>query len=213
MRYDAYVFDLDGTLLDTLGDLASSLNHALARHGLPCHGVDAVRAMVGNGMGRLVESAVPGGRENPLFEDVLAGFMAHYMEHGADTTRPYPGIVETLKALRSAGKALAVVSNKSAKATGMLCERFLGGLVDVAIGESEGIARKPAPDTVLEALARLGADPRGAVYIGDSEVDIATARNCGLPCVSVLWGFRDRDFLLAAGAVRLVSRPGEILSL
>ena len=209
--YDNYIFDLDGTLLDTLNDLAASTNHALRQHGMPEHTTDEVRRMVGNGVAKLIERAVPQGLDNPDYEQVLADFKAHYSVHSMDTTRPYPGIEELLHTLKQQGKRLAVVSNKFCTATEALCRHFFGDLVDVAIGERENIKKKPAPDTVNEALRQLHADRERAVYIGDSDVDVMTAKNSGMPCISVLWGFRDHDFLLAHGASILISSPLQIL--
>ena len=213
MSYDVYVFDLDGTLLDTLGDLTASVNHALRWAGMPERTIEEIRWFVGNGVKKLMERAIPDGLNNPRFDEVYQEFRDHYLHHGLDTTVPYPGIMELLQALKDEGKQIAVVSNKFYKATEELCQHFFGGLVDVAIGEREGIRKKPAPDTVEEALRQLNADRAHAVYIGDSDVDIQTARNSGLPCISVLWGFRDQDFLLAHGATTLVANPSDILSL
>ena len=213
MSYDTYIFDLDGTLLDTLADLAASTNYALRQHGLPEHSVDDVRRFVGNGVRRLMERAVPGGADNPDFEAVFAAFRQHYMHHSLDTTRPYDGVPQLLAELRRRGKRTAVVSNKMMAATQELCRHFFADTIEVAVGEheAEGIRRKPAPDTVDEALRQLGVDKRGAVYIGDSDVDVMTARNSGLPCVSVLWGFRDRKFLAEHGATTFVESPLGIL--
>ena len=213
MSYDVYVFDLDGTLLDTLGDLTASVNHALRWAGMPERTIEEIRWFVGNGVKKLMERAIPDGLNNPRFDEVYQEFRDHYLHHGLDTTVPYPGIMELLQALKDEGKQIAVVSNKFYKATEELCQHFFGGLVDVAIGEREGIRKKPAPDTVEEALRQLNADRTHAVYVGDSDVDIQTARNSGLPCISVLWGFRDQDFLLAHGATTLVVNPSDILSL
>ena len=204
------IFDLDGTLLDTLDDLAASTNHALREYGLPERSREEVRRFVGNGVRRLMQQAVPGGEAYPLFEEVLATFREHYLHHSMDTTQPYPGILPMLARLREEGHATAVVSNKFDAATKSLCQHFFGKLIDVAIGESERIRRKPAPDTVLEAMRLLGADQQHTIYIGDSDVDIATAAACDIPCVSVLWGFRDRDFLMAHGAKTFISKPEEI---
>ncbi len=210
-EYSTYVFDLDGTLLSTLEDLTTSTNYALQTHGLPMHSIDDVRRFVGNGVKKLIERAVPGGLENPKFEDVYATFRSHYMEHSLDTTRPYPGISETLGELKRRGKRIAVVSNKFYTATQELCRHFFRNSVEVAIGEREGIRKKPAPDTVEEALRQLGVDKADAVYIGDSDVDVATARNSGLPCISVLWGFRDKDFLIQNGAETFITEPSQLL--
>ena len=211
-KYSIYVFDLDGTLLDTLGDLAASVNYALRTHGMPEHSIEDVRCFVGNGVRKLMERAVPEGADNPQFEAAFATFRAYYMEHAQDTTRPYEGIPETLAALKAQGCRLAVVSNKMRKATEELCRHFFPDTIEVAIGEDEaaGIRKKPAPDTVFEALRVLG-DKGDAVYVGDSDVDIHTAHNAGIPCISVLWGFRDKDFLLQHGAKTLISAPSELL--
>lgn len=213
MNYSTYIFDLDGTLLDTLGDLAASVNDALKCYGLPEHSSDEVRMMVGNGVRLLMERAVPGGATHPLFDKVFAAFRQHYMEHSLDTTRPYEGIVDVLHELRRRGCRTAVVSNKFDAATKELCRHFFADSVEVAIGEheAEGIRKKPAPDTVNEALRQLGVSREEAVYVGDSDVDVATAKNSGIPCISVLWGFRDKDFLLAHGATTFITRPAELL--
>ena len=210
-QFDTYIFDLDGTLLYTLDDLTASTNHAMRAYGMAEHTTEEVRMMVGNGIRKLIERAVPGGTGNPLYENVYKTFINHYLEHSLDTTRPYPGIMEMLDALKAKGRRMAVVSNKYCKATEHLCRTFFGEYISVAIGESADIRKKPAPDTVLEALRRLGASKEGAVYVGDSEVDIATARNCGLPCISVLWGFRDKDFLVKNGGTTFAESPEEIL--
>ena len=213
MRYQTYVFDLDGTLLDTLGDLAASTNYALRTHGMPEHSLDDVRRFVGNGVRVLMERAVPQGAENPQFEAAFQTFRTHYMQHSLDTTKPYDGILETLEALKADGCRLAVVSNKMMAATQELCRHFFRDTIEVAIGEHEaqGIRKKPAPDTVNEAFRQLGVGKERAVYVGDSDVDILTARNSGLPCISVLWGFRDRDFLIQHGAETFISAPSELL--
>jgi len=213
ITYKTYIFDLDGTLLDTLGDLAVSVNYALRTHGLPEHSIDDVRRFVGNGVRKLMERAVPAGADNPLFEDTLATFRQHYMEHSLDTTRPYEGVPETLAALKAQGCRLAVVSNKMMAATQALCSHFFPETIEVAIGEDEaaGIRKKPAPDTVFTALKTLGVGKENAVYVGDSDVDILTALNSGIPCISVLWGFRDRDFLQQNGAETFISAPEELL--
>ena len=215
MKYQTYIFDLDGTLLDTWGDLAASVNYALRTHGMPEHSIDDVRRFVGNGVRKLMQRAVPGGDANPDFEAAFATFRQHYMAHSLDTTLPYEGIPETLAALRQQGCRIAVVSNKMMAATQELCQHFFPDTVEVAIGENEaaGIRKKPAPDTVLAALQQLGVGKESAVYVGDSDVDIETAHNAGLPCISVLWGFRDRDFLLAHGATTFAEHPKDLLEI
>lgn len=209
-KYKTYIFDLDGTLLSTLADLAASTNYALRTHHMPERSIDEVRRFVGNGVKKLMERAIPDGLNNPLFEETFATFRQHYMQHNLDTTQPYPGIMQLLEQLKTEGKNIAVVSNKFYAATRELCRHFFGDLVPVAIGEREDIRKKPAPDTVIEALRELGVDKEGAVYIGDSDVDIMTAKNSGMPCVSVLWGFRDKEFLLEHGATTLISQPEEM---
>lgn len=213
MNYDVFIFDLDGTLLNTLDDLAASTNYALQQYGMATRSLDDIRSFVGNGVRKLIERAVPGGDNNPQFEQVFDTFRQHYLQHSLDHTRPYDGITETLGALRRQGKRVAVVSNKMYAATGELCRHFFPNTVEVAIGEheGEGIRKKPAPDTVIEALRQLGVGKERAVYVGDSDVDILTARNSGLPCISVLWGFRDRTFLAAHGATTFVTHPRQLL--
>lgn len=213
ITYSTYIFDLDGILLDTLGDLAASVNYALRTHGMPEHSIDDVRRFVGNGVRLLMERAIPDGEANPDFEATFATFRQHYMQHSLDTTKPYEGIPETLAELKARGCHLAVVSNKMMAATQELIRHFFPDTISVAIGENEaaGIRKKPAPDTVFEALRQLGVGKEGAVYVGDSDVDIQTAANAGLPCISVLWGFRDRDFLIQHGAETFASVPSELL--
>ena len=211
----AFIFDLDGTLLDTLGDLAASVNYALKACDMPQHSIDDVRRFVGNGVRLLMERAVPDGAANPRFEEAFTTFRQHYLEHSLDTTRPYDGIMEMLQALRQRAYRTAVVSNKFYAATQELCQHFFADSIEVAIGEheAEGIRKKPAPDTVNEALRQLGVSREHAVYVGDSDVDVATAAASGMPCISVLWGFRDREFLLAHGATQFISHPSELLTL
>ena len=210
--FKTYIFDLDGTLLSTLNDLASSTNYALRWAGMPERTIEEVRMFVGNGVKLLMERAIPEGVNNPKFEETYAKFREHYMEHNLDTTRPYNSVPELLHELKRRGKHLAIVSNKFYAATQDLAKHFFPDTIEVAIGERENIRKKPAPDTVLEALRQLNVSKEDAVYIGDSDVDIMTAKNCGLPCISVLWGFRDKDFLIEHGGSLFVDKPIEILS-
>ncbi|WP_455068301.1 HAD family hydrolase [Prevotella nigrescens] len=210
-EFETYVFDLDGTLLETLKDLAASTNYALRTHNMPEHSIEDVRMFVGNGVKKLMERAIPNGIENPQFEEVYATFRQHYLEHNLDTTKPYEGIPELLAELKARGKKLAIVSNKFYAATQELARHFFPDTIEVAIGERENIKKKPAPDTVIEALRQLGASRETAVYIGDSDVDIMTAKNCNMPCVSVLWGFRDKEFLMEHGATFFVKKPCQLL--
>ena len=209
----AIVFDLDGTLLDTLADLAASTNYALRSCGMPEHSIDDVRRFVGNGVRMLMTRAVPDGESNPRFDEAFSVFRQHYMQHCLDTTCPYPGIMDALARLKAKGMMLAIVSHKMQAATEELRQHFFSQYIDVAIGESAAIRKKPAPDTVNEALRLLGISHDEAIYVGDSDVDIDTARAAMMPCASVLWGFRDRQFLLNHGATRLLSSPEELLSL
>ena len=215
MSYKTYIFDLDGTLLDTLGDLAASVNYALRQYGMPEHPVDAVRRFVGNGVRLLMQRAVPEGADNPMFEEIFATFRQYYMAHSLDTTKPYENMPQVLATLRSNGCRIAVVSNKMMAATQELCRYFFPDTVEVAIGEDEasGIRKKPAPDTVDAALQALGVGKDGAVYVGDSDVDILTACHAGIPCISVLWGFRDKAFLQSHGATTYITHPDELLKL
>ena len=210
--FETYIFDLDGTLLSTLDDLAASTNYALRWAGMPERTVEEVRMFVGNGVKLLMERAIPNGINNPKFEETYAKFREHYMEHNLDTTCPYEGIPELLRELKRRGKKLAIVSNKFYAATQELAKHFFPDTIEVAIGERDSIRKKPAPDTVLEAHKQLGASKDNAVYIGDSDVDIMTAKNCDLPCISVLWGFRDKDYLVKHGGTIFVDKPSEILS-
>ena len=205
----AYIFDLDGTVLDTLDDLTQSVNHALRRFSMPQRRRDEIRMMVGNGVGMLIAKAVPEGTQQGVTMQVLEAFREYYLQHSLDNTRPYPGILELFARLRRQGSKIAIVSNKLQPAVTALVERFFAEYVDVAIGERVGLRRKPAPDMVLEAMRQMGV--QGAVYIGDSDTDILTAQNSGLSCISVLWGFRDREFLEEHGATTLVQRPEEIV--
>lgn len=207
----AVVFDLDGTLLDTLDDLSNATNWALLHNRLPGRTIDEVRRFVGNGVRRLIERAVPAGTDSELFEQTFADFKAYYVDHCQEHTRPYHGIPEMLQALKARGFRLAIVSNKLQAGVDELYARFFSDTVDVAIGESPEIQRKPAPDMVQEALRQLGITASEAVYVGDSDVDLLTARNSGLPCISVLWGFRDREFLEGHGATFFASAPADVV--
>ena len=212
--YNTYIFDLDGTLLNTLQDLTNSVNYALRQCDMPMRTIDEVRQFVGNGVRLLMTRAVPDGDNNPRFIEAFNTFRQHYMEHSLDTTCPYPGIIDMLKMLKSQGKHIAVVSNKFDTATKELIRHFFGDLISVAIGENEaaGVYKKPAPDTVIEAMIQLGVTKDNAVYVGDSDVDLQTARNSGLPCISVLWGFRNREFLLEHGATDFAEKPDDIMA-
>ncbi len=213
MKYKSYIFDLDGTLLDSLTDLAASCNYALRINNMPERTIDEVRMFVGNGVRKLMERAIPDGDCNELFQKTYTDFRDHYLIHNLDHTSPYSGIINMLKSLKDDGCNIAVVSNKFYAATQELVNHFFGDYVSVAIGERDNIRKKPSPDTVFEALRQLNVEKDGAVYIGDSDVDVMTAKNCGMPCISVLWGFRDKKFLIEHGANVFVEKPSEILLL
>ena len=210
MNIKAVIWDLDGTLLNTLDDLAASVNAALAMNGMPLRSTEEVRAFVGNGIRNLMIRAVPGGEANPAFDKALEDFIRHYGAHSRDRTRPYDGILETLDRLSAAGVKHAIVSNKIDFAVKALSRAYFGERMCAAIGDDPSRARKPAPDSVFAAMREMGVTAQETVYVGDSDVDVLTARNAGVPCVAVLWGFRDEACLRAAGAERLARTPDEL---
>ena len=213
MKYETIIFDLDGTLLNTLFDLKESTNYVLNKYGYPQRTIEEVRMFVGNGVAKLIERAIPSGLENPLYEKCLGDFKADYKIRMYEHTKPYDGILEMLDAIDSYGIKTAVVSNKFDAAVKELCERYFGKRIPVAIGESENVRKKPAPDSVFRAMELLGGDNSKTVYCGDSDVDVQTAKNAGIPCVGVSWGFRDRALLEKEGADYIVDSPYELLSL
>ena len=210
MNIKAVIWDLDGTLLNTLDDLAASVNAALAQNGMPLRSTEEVRAFVGNGIRNLMMRAVPGGEANPAFDKALEDFTRHYGAHSRDRTRPYDGILEMLDKLSAAGVKHAIVSNKIDFAVKALSRAYFGERMCAAIGDDPSRARKPAPDSVFAAMREMGVTAQETVYVGDSDVDVLTARNAGVPCVAVLWGFRDEACLRAAGAERLARTPDEL---
>ncbi len=212
-KMNTVIFDLDGTLLDTLEDLYRSVNAALTTCGLPLRTLDEVRQFVGNGVHNLICSAVPGGEDDPHFEDCFLAFREHYAKHMNDHTKPYDGIMELLQELSDRGVKTAIVSNKGDAAVKELNRTLFNDRISVAIGEREGVRRKPAPDTVYEAIRELGSEREKSVYIGDSEVDLETARNAGLPCIAVSWGFRERALLERLGAEEIADTPAELLKM
>ena len=209
MGYATYLFDMDGTLLDTLADLTAAVNHTLARYGYPRRTIEQVRKGLGNGAAKLMAAMLPQGEETPCFADIMRDYRAWYQAHACVETCPYPGVPEMLKRLRQRGCKVAIVSNKPHGAACELAERFFPGVP--TFGERPETPRKPAPDMVFHALAALGAGKENAVYVGDSEVDVQTARNAGLPVIGVAWGFRGREALAAAGAETIVDTAAELL--
>ena len=209
MIYNTYLFDMDGTLLDTLADLTAAVNHTLERYGYPRRTIEQVRKGLGNGAVKLMAAMLPQGEETPGFADIMRDYRAWYQAHACVETCPYPGVPELLETRRQRGCKVAIVSNKPHGAACELAERFFPGVP--TFGESPETPRKPAPDMVFHALTALGAGKEGAVYVGDSEVDVQTARNAGLPVIGVAWGFRGREALAAAGAETIVDTAAELL--
>lgn len=207
------IFDLDGTLLNTLEDLADSVNYALKVHGLPERSLEEIKSFVGNGVRNLMQLSTPGGFDNPLYESCLEAFREHYSNNMNNKTRPYEGIMELLAELAGKNCKLAIVSNKFDRAVKELAREFFGEYITVAIGESGGLRKKPEPDCVFAALKELSAEACEAIYIGDSEVDVRTARNAGMPCIGVTWGFRSKEQLEASGADHIIDSPRKLLQL
>lgn len=210
-QYEAVIFDLDGTLLDTLDDLMDAVNYSLAQCSMPVRSREEIRQFVGNGIQLLMERAVPDGKDNPQFNQAFALFKEYYGVHCNDKTTLYPGIEEMLKTLKDAGVRIAIVSNKADFAVKELQQIYFDGVTDIAMGEREGVAKKPAPDMVECVQHELGVSKESCIYVGDSDVDIQTAQNAGIPCISVTWGFRDREFLLAHGATVFAEDARELL--
>ena len=211
MNYCIALFDMDGTVLDTLQDLSDSVNHVLRQHGMPLRSVQEVRSFVGGGVAKLIERSVPTGTPDAAREAVLADFKAYYKLHCADLTRPYDGIPEMLHALRAAGVKTAVISNKADPAVQALAKRYFDGMFDFVLGERPDIARKPAPDSVYATLDILGLEKADAVYIGDSDVDVATAKNSGVDRIAVTWGFRSEELLKSLAPEYIIHKPEEIV--
>lgn len=213
MKYKVLIFDMDGTILDTLKDMQLCMNHALRLSGFPERTLDEIRSFVGNGLYKLAERAVPEGTPQEVAERVFTDLKTYYMAHCTDHTKPYDGITDAIRTLHDAGYQTAVVSNKADSAVQELVKEFFDGLFDVALGEKDGLRKKPAPDAVDYVLKTLDAKREDAVYIGDSEVDIATADNSAVDSIIVEWGFRDRDFLKAHGAKVFAKTPSELISI
>lgn len=207
MRYDAILLDMDGTVLYTLEDLADSMNAALRHFGMPERSLAEVRSFVGNGSARFVELAVPEGTPEALRQEVLDWYKRYYDAHCRVKTRPYAGVPELLRALRAAGLRLVIISNKPDASVQKLTQEHFAGLVDLAVGETAQVRRKPWPDMIEVAAARLGLDKARGLYVGDSEVDVLTARNAAIDCVSVSWGFRSVEELRSAGASVIFDNP------
>lgn len=211
MKKKAVIFDLDGTLLDTLTDLAASVNYALSAMGYPERTTDEIRTFVGNGVGSLIRKAVPENTDAARINETLELFSEYYGRHLNDNTKPYVGIEELLRNLKTNGIKTGVVSNKFDAAVKNLCRDIFGGKLDVCVGERSGVRRKPAPDGVLTALGTLKVSAADAVYVGDSDTDALTARNAGMDFVGVDWGFRTREVLESGGAEKIASSADELM--
>ena len=212
MKFEAVVFDLDGTLTDTLADLANSVNHSLSEFGFPARSTDEVRSFVGNGVRRLIYCSVPENTPDETSEKCLEVFKEYYKNNSCVFTKPYYGITEMLADLKNRGVKTAVVTNKMHSAATDIVEHFFGNLIDFTVGQVDGMAQKPQPDSIYLALEKLGVSKENVVYVGDSEVDCITAQNAGVPCIGVTWGFRDREVLETYGASFIVDKPQEILN-
>lgn len=210
MKYDAVIFDLDGTLTDTLEDLKNSVNFAMREFGFPERTTDEVRSFVGNGVKRLIDLSVPENTPDEVSAECLSVFKSFYKDNSLVSTKPYDGIIPMLEKLKKDGVKTAVVTNKMHEAAVDIVNLFFGELIDVAIGQIDGVAQKPQPDGIYSALEKLGVSKEKSVYVGDSEVDCITAKNAGIPCIGVTWGFRDREILVENGADFIINFPEEI---
>lgn len=211
--YKAVIFDLDGTLLDTLGDLHAAVNHALRTFAFPERSLDEVRRFIGNGVVKLMQRATPEGTDKETDEKCFEAFREYYLIHMRDMTAPYEGVISLIESLRSKGIKTAVVSNKLHQAVYELCLDYFPGLIDEAIGVSVEKERKPSPVNVYKAMEKLGVTADECIYIGDSEVDVQTSHNAGVKCISVTWGFRDREELIKAGAEIICDSCSEIMDI
>ena len=213
MKYTTIVFDCDGTLLDTLTDLRNAVNYVLRAHDLPERSVSEVKAALSNGVAHLMRQSLPTSISEAQFNTYLDEFKAYYGEHLQDYTAPYPGMLDVLDTLRAKGYKLAIVSNKIQEGITPLNKEYFGDRLPVAIGERPGLQRKPAPDMVLQALKELGSTPEESIYVGDSEVDVATAENSGLLCIGVTWGFREESLHQELGVTHIARKAEDILSI
>lgn len=212
-KINTVIFDMDGTVLNTLDDLTTSVNYTMEKFGFPQRTLDEYRRAFGSGIRRAIELTVPEGTSQEVIDEMVTVFKEHYDVHCLDKTGPYVGIIELMRELKKRGYKMAIVSNKIDSAVKELNQKFFSEVIEVAIGEQDGIKRKPAPDMVVKALDELGSSAEKAVYIGDSEVDFATANNSNLPCISVLWGFRDKAYLEEIGAKVFAEEPGDVVGI
>lgn len=210
---DTVIFDLDGTLLNTLEDLKDSTNFALNKFGYPERTIEEVRRFVGNGVQKLIERAIPDSTLNPDFEKCLKTFIDNYSENMYNKTAPYNGIIDMLTELQTRQIKTAVVSNKFDSAVKELCKKYFNGLIQISIGECETVRKKPAPDSILKAVRELNSDIENCIFVGDSDVDVQTAKNAEIPCIGVTWGFRDKELLQKEGASYIVEKPSDIIKI
>lgn len=213
MSVNTIIFDLDGTLLYTLEDLTDSANFMLSEFNYPLKTVDEIKNAVGNGVPLLIERIIPDGKNNPNFSECLTLFKAHYSDNMFNKTKPYEGVIDMLSAFKAQGYKIAVVSNKFDTAVKTLCDKYFHGLIDIAVGQSDNVSPKPAPDSVLKIMSEFGVSNENCVMVGDSDVDIETAMNAQIPCISVTWGYKDIEFLYSHGAESLIYSPEELLEL
>lgn len=213
--YNTVIFDLDGTLLNTIEDLADSVRYVQNKFGWEIHSTDTVKNHVGNGIRNLIKLSVPDGFENPQFEEAFQTFRTYYQEHCQIKTCPYPGIMQLLKTLKEKGYKMAIVSNKAHAAVLELNENLFKEYIEIALGENEagGIQKKPAPDMVNLALEKLGSTKSEAIYVGDSEVDKATADNSEMDCILCQWGFRELSLLQKLAPKAIISHPLELVNI
>lgn len=213
MKYKAVIFDMDGTILNTLEDLKNATNYSLRQFGMPERSLEEVRMFVGNGIRKLVERAVPAGTPKEKIDQILDVFLEYYEIHSADNTSPYPGILELVEKLKKSGIKTAVSTNKADVPAQELGREYFNGIFDLIVGQQDGLKVKPAPDSVNKILSILDIQKKDAIYIGDSDVDVQTAKNSGLNFIGVSWGFRGREFLEKNGAKNIVDNANEILDL
>ena len=213
MKYKAYIFDLDGTLLDTLLDLANAVNFAMRSKGYPERTLTEVRSFIGNGIKVLIKRSVPECTGEGDYAEALEIFTKYYLEHIADYTKPYDGMIDVVKELQFRGCKVGVLSNKAHFAAQAVVKDFFGDIFDIVVGKMDEFPSKPEPDSLFYTMKELGVAPEDCVYIGDSDVDVLTAHNAGLPCIGVTWGNRDEDVLIASGAEYIANTPEEILNI
>lgn len=213
MAIKTIIFDLDGTLLYSLEDLKDSVNFVMKKHGFREYTIDEVREAIGNGVRLLMERILPKDIDKNLFEECLSEFKQNYSKNMYNKTKPYDGVLDMLKTLRKDGYKIAVLSNKFDSAVKELSSKYFGELVDLAVGQKEGVKEKPSPLGIQEIAKELDTDVETCIMVGDSEVDIQTANNAGIDCISVTWGYKNIDFLYDNGATKLVYAPKDILEL